>query len=158
SMITEFPDDAVKLPWVLYSDAETTPTSVSFGTPAYPVLPESPLECRLRFDCAEIGGPRMLTALDCDVESTLPNHPTLRVKWTGPAGSTAGARCQGNVVTCSVPGEPATDPWGTCEAEVPMILAIDTYDSNCFYRTRDGAMVAGYGRCDGFPLAQEPQK
>lgn len=151
------PLDQPKLSWILYADAATTPSSVALGRTVAPVVPGTSRECKIRVDCAEIGGARRLTGFECNVEHTLPNHPRVRVTWTGPAGSSGVARCQGYVAICTVPGEPATDPWGTCSAEVSVFEAYDSYDTSCSYLTRDGRPVAGKGRCEQTPASREIQ-
>lgn len=149
--------DQPKVAWVLYSDAALTPSSVSLGRKVTPVVPGTSRECKIRVDCAEIGGARTLTAFECNVEHTLPNHPRIKVRWTGPPGSSGVARCQGYVAICTIPGEPATDPWGTCVAEASVVEAYDSYDTACFYLTRDGMAVAGNGRCEQTPASREIQ-
>jgi len=148
--------DEAKLAWILYADASSTPSSIAMGRQVVPVLPGTSRECKIRFDCAEIGGMRRLTNFECNIEHTLPDHPRVRVIWAGPPGSTAGVRCGSYITTCTIPGE-ATDPWGTCAAETPVLSVLDSYDTSCFYLTRDGRPSAGIGRCEQTPMSLEPQ-
>lgn len=148
---SDLPNDEAKLAWALYSDAASTPSQVALGRAVAPVLPGTSMQCQVRIDCVEVGGARQTAQFDCDIEGAAPDLPTLRVTWTGPAGSTGGAQCQGAVITCTIPGRPPEDPWGTCKAEVPMMPTWDTYETLCFYLTADGGRADGVGRCDQTP-------
>lgn len=155
---SDVPDaDEAKLAWILYADSSATPSGIDVGHQVTPVPSGSALECQARIDCAQVGAERSLTSFECNADAVFPDHPELRVRWYGPAGSSAGARCQGNLALCTVPGEPAKDPWGSCETSVPLLIAADTYDTTCFTITADGARAEGLGFCDQFPPSQEAQ-
>ncbi len=132
--------------WILYSDADATPSRLLLGQATQDIAPDSFESCQLleRADergCSWIGGVRQAVPLRCD--GTLDHY---RVVWHGPPGSGAAITCPGAQAVCIVPGGPG-DPWGTCEAVSATGKLGGWVMDACVYFTPDGQQVEGEGFC-----------
>ncbi len=135
----------------LYLDGWDTATRLILGD-AVPVGPEDELGCQSRPGCTTLDGERVVEGFHCSR-----NH-VQQAEWFGPPGSSILLACgAGEVITCTIPGQPG-GPWGRCQ--VAGLGTVDRTTSNhatCTYLLPDafeGRTLEGTeGRCETLKTA-----
>ncbi|PSG97823.1 hypothetical protein BRD56_03545 [Thermoplasmatales archaeon SW_10_69_26] len=141
--------------YVVYSEAESTPSRIFLGESTTEYRPGSFEACQeIRdnyadavpeedIECSWIGGARQNVPIEC-------REGRYKVEWFGPPGSGAAVKCTGADAACTIPQD--ADGWQTCEAEAIAHTANVATDL-CTYFTPDGEQVDGEGRCT---IVREP--
>ncbi len=134
----------------LYLGSPSTPSRLSVGQEASAMIPDSAIWCKVRQDCADLGGIRTNDLVHCEDETPY------RLTWFGPPGSTLTLRCANFVASCTVSGLPG-DPWHRCSQEIPTPATVfGEKVGRCEYTVPGQMVVAGTaGRCIGLIFRED---
>ncbi len=135
---------------LLYMGSPSTPSRFSIGQEVSAMVPDSTVWCKVRQDCADVGGNRVSELVHCD------DATPFLINWYGPPASSLVLRCTNFAISCTVPGMPG-DPWGRCDAEAPTAATtLGEKNGRCEYVVPGRQSVSGTsGRCVGLIFRED---